>query len=417
MRAAAPTSRSPRTRRILHVDVDAMFVQCAVMADPARLEGQPLILVGGSSERRGVVTSASYGCRALGVRSAMPMATALRLCPDAVVVPVPRETVRQASRTLAEALDLWSPVVNLASVDEAYLDLTGTEALHLDEPLEATAWRIREDVRERTRLEVSIGGGTNRLVAKLATSRAKPAGVHVVPPGREEAFVASLEISDLPGVGPVLLDALRRRGIGTMAALRALPAETLAVWLGEDRAQWLWRRCRGMDSSPSGDDRGARSISSETTFSRDTADPELLESALLEQVVTVAASLRRQGLFARTLTVRLRDADFRDRSRSRTLPEPIRTDRAIYAAARALLDDLRRQRSVPARLVGVGLTNLVSSADNAQGVLFGVAPPLEDERDRRLSGAVDEIRRRHGEVIHPGSVLRGKGRQGPGATG
>jgi len=407
MRAAAPTSRSPRTRRILHVDVDAMFVQCAVMADPARLEGQRLILVGGSSERRGVVTSASYGCRALGVRSAMPMATAPRLCPDAVVVPVPRETVRQASR----------PVVHLASVDEAYLELTGTEALHLGEPLEATARRIREDLRERTRLDVSIGGGTNRLVAKLATSRAKPAGVHVVPPGGEEAFVATLEISDLPGVGPVPLGALRRRGIATMVALRALPAETLAVWLGEDRAKWLWRRCRGMDSSPPGDDRGARSISSETTFSQDTADPELLESALLEQVVTVAASLRRQGLFARTLTVRLRDADFRDRSRSRTLPEPIRTDRAIYAAARTLLDDLRRQRSVPARLVGVGLTNLVSSADDGQGVLFGVAPPLEDERDRRLSGAVDEIRRKHGEVIGPGSVLRRKGRHGPGGMG
>jgi DNA polymerase IV len=183
-----------RPRRILHVDVDAMFVQCAILADPERLAGENLILVGGSPQGRGVVTSASYGCRAFGVRSAMPMATALRLCPRAVVVRVPGEMVRTKSRELAEVLAEWTPVAVMASVDEAYLDLSGTEALYSGEPLVDTARRIQADGQGPTSLDVSIGAATNRLVAKLATSYAKPAGVFEVAPGDEEAFVGRLEI-------------------------------------------------------------------------------------------------------------------------------------------------------------------------------------------------------------------------------
>lgn len=384
-----------------------MFVQCAVMADPAALADEPLILVGGRPEQRGVVASASYGCRAYGVRSAMPMATALRLCPDAVVVPVPRETVRAKSQELRRVLEAWAPVAAMASVDEAYLDLSGTEALYRHEPLGATARRIQHDVKLRTGLDVSLGGGTNRLVAKLATSFAKPRGVFIVEAGAEEEFVGRLEIGDLIGVGPALREALRSRGVSSMQALRALEVSTMAGWWGEDRARWLWRRCRGIDSTPVAEDDVTKSVSSETTFARDVGALEKLEEALLAQTVDAAASLRRKGLYARTVTVKLRDADFRDRSRSRTLDEAVQTEKAIFRIARELLRDLRRQRDVSARLIGVALTNLSEVGESAQGVLLDVAPPVESDRDRAVARAADRLRARFGSAaLQPGRLVR-----------
>jgi DNA polymerase IV len=388
------------------VDVDAMFVQCAIMADPERLAGEPLILVGGSPTGRGVVTSASYGCREFGVRSAMPMATAIRLCPRALIVRVPGDMIRKKSAELRVAIQDWTPVAIMASVDEAYLDLTGTETLYRHEPLERTARRIQLDLKQRTGLDVSIGGGSNRFVAKLATSFAKPAGVFIVAPGEEEAFVGRLEIRDLIGVGPALQQELRRRGVTTMEALRALDLSTLASWWGEDRARWLWRRVRGIDDSPVASDDETKSVSSETTFRADINDTVELRTALLAQVVDAAASLRKQGLFVRTITVKLRDSDFRDRSRSRTLSEYVESDRVIFAVARELLEDLRRQRRTPARLIGVGLTNLTRSPEAEQRSLLELAPPVEGERDRAVARAVDRIRAKHGQVIGPGTLPR-----------
>jgi DNA polymerase IV len=397
----------PTTRRILHVDVDAMFVQCAVMADPGRLAGEPLILVGGRPEGRGVVTSASYGCREFGVRSAMPMATALRLCPRALVVPVPGSMIRAKSREFGEILHEWSPVSVKASVDEAYLDLSGTEALYRHEPLEETGRRLQRDLKARTGLDVSVGGGSNRLVAKLATSFAKPNGVYVVPAGGEADFVGGLEIRDLSGVGPALEESLRRRGITTMRRLRSIELSTLASWLGEDRASWLWRRCRGIDDSPVDAETGTKSVSSETTFSHDLHATPDLERALLGQVVDAAAALRKKGLFARTVTVKLRDVDFRDRSRSRTLEEPVQTELAIFRVARELLADLRTRRFTPARLIGVALSTLSPAGQNAQGVLIDVAPPPESERDRALARATDRLKDRFGrEAVRPGRLIQ-----------
>lgn len=397
-----------RTRRILHVDVDAMFVQCAIMSDPERLAHEKLILVGGSPTGRGVVTSASYGCREYGARSAMPMATALRLCPKAVIAPVPGPMIRAKSRELAAAIERWSPVAVMASVDEAYLDLTGTERLYHEETLADTARRIQADIKSATELDVSIGGGTNRLVAKLATSFAKPAGVFIVPAGEEEDFVGRLEIPDLIGVGPSLREDLRRHGVTTMAALRALDLSTLSIWWGEDRARWLWCRCRGIDDSPVSRDDQTKSVSSERTFRRDISILRELEEALLAEVVSAAASLRKQGLFTRTVTVKVRDSHFRDRSRSRTLAEAVQTDRVIYPVARELLHQLRDEQSGAVRLIGVGLTNLREKGEQEQGSLLGVAPPLEGDRDRRLAQTIDRIRGKHGEVIGPGSVMAPK---------
>jgi DNA polymerase IV len=394
------------TRRILHVDVDAMFVQCAVMADPERLSAERYILVGGRPEGRGVVTSASYGCREFGVHSAMAMATAVRLCPRAVVVGVPGAMVREKSRSLTEVLRDWAPVVSKASVDEAYLDLTGTEAMYRREPLAETARRIQAAVKERTGLDVSLGGGTNRLVAKLATSFAKPAGVHVVEPGGEADFVGGLEIEDLIGVGPALELELRRRGVTTMRRLRSVEQPTLASWLGEERAAWLWRRCRGIDDSPVAADEGVKSVSSETTFASDLNDTAQLEEALLAQVVDAATALRRKGYYARTVTVKLRDSDFRDRSRSRTLDEAVQTEQAIYRVARKLLGELREQRRTPARLIGVGLSSLAPTGQAAQGVLSELAPPAETERDRALARASDRLKEKFGrDALRPARLV------------
>lgn len=402
------TTPTQRPRRILHVDVDAMFVQCAIFADPEGLAGVSLILVGGSPNGRGVVTSASYACRAYGVHSAMPTGAALRLCPQATVVKVPGAMIRQKNRELAAVLPDWAPIAAMASVDEAYLDLTGTEELYHHEPLEVTARRIQADVKARTGLDVSIGGGSNRLIAKLATSRAKPAGVFVVPTGGEEAFVGELEVGDLIGIGPSFKEALRRRGVVTMSALRALEIETMASWWGEDRALWLWRRCRGIDEAPIGNRESSRSVSSETTFRRDITDDGELEEALLGQVVDAAGSLRRQGLFARTITVKLRDAEFRDRSRSRTLSEGVQTDRIIFSVARELLSDLRRKGGGRVRLIGVGLTNLLDENEEEQGRFLEIVPPLEGERDRTLAEVVDRINARHKGAIALAAALRGR---------
>ncbi len=383
-----------------------MFVQCAVMADPERLADEPLILVGGSPTGRGVVTSASYGCRAFGVRSAMPMATALRLCPEATVVRVPGEMIRRKSRELREELAQWTPVMAVASVDEAYLDLTGTEALHRHAPLPDIARKIQRAAKAATGLDVSIGGGSNRLVAKLATAFAKPNGVFVVPAGGEDGFVAGLRISDLIGVGPSLQRALHQRGVTTMAALRALDVDTMTGWWGRERAEWLWRRCRGIDDSPVEPGRESRSVSSETTFRRDVDDESELEQALLAQVVDASGSLRHKELFARTVTVKLRYADFSVRSRSRTLESPVRTERAIFGVARQLLRDLRSRRGGPVRLIGVALTNLDQSGENVQGQLLDLAPAAETERDRALADAADRLRRRFGRyAVRPGRLV------------
>lgn len=385
-----------------------MFVQCAVMADPEKLGGLPLIIVGGSPSGRGVVTSASYGCRAYGVRSAMPTATALKLCPQATVARVPGSMIRQKNRELAAVLQDWSPIAPMASVDEAYLDMTGTEELYHHEPLDATARRIQADVKQRTGLDVSIGGGTNRLVAKLATARAKPGGVYIVPPGGEDAFVGELELSDLIGVGPSFQAALRSRGVTTMSALRALDVETLASWWGEDRARWLWRRCRGIDDAPVRSHDSSKSVSSETTFRRDISDDRELEEQLLGQVVDAAGSLRRHGLFARTITVKVRDPEFHDRSRSRTLDEGVQTDRVIFSVARELLRDLRRKRAGRVRLIGVGLSNLRDANEDEQGRFLELAPALELERDRALARVIDRINARHRGAIGPAAALRSR---------
>ncbi len=395
-----------RPRRILLVDCDMFFVQVARLEDPEGAGRAELLLVGGSADGRGVVTSASYEAREYGVHSAMPTARALELCPDATVVPVPRDACGRRSREVRRVLRELAPVVQAASIDEFYLDMTGTERLFQGEPLEETARRIRERVAEETEIGVSIGGGTTKIVAKLATSLAKPGGVHVVPAGSEEAFLRRFDLGDIPGVGPALVETLEARGLRTVEELVEVDERWLVEWLGERRGRWLHRRARGIDPSPVRASEPRKSVSSERTFPTDLHDEEALAAELMKQVVSASRGLRNEGLRARTVTVKVRDADFTTRQASHTLPEPVESERAIFSVARTLFTELRRRRRTGVRLLGVGLSSLQDREAPVQLGLFGGDARTESERDRTVTRAMDALRDRFGDAsIVPGRVM------------
>jgi DNA polymerase-4 len=390
-------------RRILHADADAFFVAVARMADPEGAGRAPLLIVGGRPGGRGVVCSASYETRAFGVRSAMPISQALRLCPDAMCVPVPRGACSATSRAIGSVLGRFTPVVEGASIDEWYLDLTGTEALHHGETLDETAVRIRTTVHKETGMWLSIGGGTSKLIAKLAAERAKPrpktdaTGVKIVPAGAEADFMTTLSLAALPGVGPKLQAKLKSLGLEQVVDVLPHDRGTLARWLGRRPAEWLWARVRGIHTSPVEARGTARQISRESTFSRDIVETGPLASHLRQLGAKAGTELRSERLSARTVTVKVKDFDFTTRLASRTLPEPLESDRAIGDVAVTLLAKLRLARSVPVRLVGVALGGLAPARDAEQMTLFGAPAAVERVEDRALSKAVDRVRERFGD--------------------
>ncbi|MDT8367875.1 MAG: DNA polymerase IV [Longimicrobiales bacterium] len=399
-------------RRILLVDCDQFFVQVARLEDPEGAGRAELLIVGGSASGRGVVTSASYPCRAFGVRSAMPTGEALCLCPDATVVGVPRSACSARSRRVRDALHELAPVVQAASIDEFYLDLTGTERLFRHESFTETADRIRRAVFDRSRIRVSIGGGTNRLVAKLATRRAKPNGVHLVAPGEEATFLAEHDLAEIPGVGPALTAALGKRGLVRVPDLLAVEPEWLVRWFGASRAAWLLERARGEAPDTLNPGEPRKSISAERTFAEDLDDDDTLEERVLALVVSVTRTLRHEALQARTLTLRIRDADFTTRQRSHTFPEAVELDSTLFPVARTLLADLRARRRTPARLVGVGLGGLVPRDAAGQLALFDGKESFESDRLRTLHRAMDGVRDRFGaDALLPGRIVgRNEGR-------
>ena len=393
-------------RRILLADADAFFVAVARMVDPDGAGKAPLLIVGGTRESRGVVCSASYEARKFGVRSAMPIARALRLCPDAVCVPVPRRACSDKSRQIRSVLERFAPVVEGASIDEWYLDLAGTEALYGNEPLAATAIRMRQAVVAETALSISIGGGTSKLVAKLAVERAKPkpgsaaTGVHVVAAGDEARFLETFDLAEIPFIGPRFQERLATLGMRRVPDVLQYDLPTLSQWLGAREARWLFDRVRGIDDSEVEAHGEAKSISRDETFPADIGDDEALARELLALVTRAARDLRADGLTARTITVRLRDFDFRTRQASRTLDTPVISDRVIWQVSRALLVKLRKSRRVPARLIGVGLSSLAVDATADQLALFERADPgvAETDRDRILARTIDRVRSKFGDA-------------------
>ncbi len=403
--------------RILLADADAFFVAVARKVDPEGAGRAPLLIVGGRPGSRGVVCSASYETRAFGVRSAMPIAQALRLCPDAMCVPVPRQACSDNSRAIRRVLETFTPVVEGASIDEWYLDLSGTEALYHGESFRDTARRIRQAVIDQVGLSLSLGGGPSKLVAKLAAERAKPSkapdggGVFVVPDDGVLEFMRGVALADIPGIGPKLQAKLS--SIGLHHAAEVLPHDrlTLARWVGPKTADWLHDRVRGISRSVVAPRTPSKQISREETFARDiTTTPELArELRLLAE--KVGSDLRSERLSARTITVKLRDTSFITRTASRTLEQPIESDRALIDVAQTLLTKLRGARPAPARLVGIAASNFGSARDAEQLSIFstpGATPDApERERDRELSRAVDRVREKFGDsAIRTGEARR-----------
>ena len=401
-------------RRILLADADAFFVAVARLVDPDGAGREPLLIVGGTRESRGVVCSASYETRKYGVRSAMPISRALRLCPQAVCVPVPRKACMQKHREIRAVLERHAPAVEGASIDEWYLDLAGTEALYHNESLAETAARIRRDVIRETGLSVSFGGGTSKLIAKLAVEHAKHgasghgSGVHVVRAGEEQEFMHGIALAEIPLVGPRFQERLARLGMRTVPDVLQYDRRTLAQWLGEREAAWLCDRVRGIDSGHVEPHLDAKSISRDETFPLDIDDDAELRKELLSLLTRAAADLRADGLAARMIRVKIRDHDFRTRQASRTLDRPVIADRVLLTVAQTLLQRLRAARRVPARLLGVSFSSLAADATADQLTLFESRDSrlVETDRDRSIARVVDRVRAKFGDKgILPGGLV------------
>ena len=404
---------SATVRRILLADADAFYVAVARLIDPEGAGRSPLLIVGGSRASRGVVCSASYETRKFGVRSAMPTAQALKLCPQAMCVPVPRGACSRKSAEIRRVLQRFTPVVEGASIDEWYLDMGGTEQLYEHEALERTAHRMRDAVRAETALSISIGGGTNKLVAKMAVEVAKPkpdnnaTGVHIVAPGDEATFLKRFLLAEIPMVGPKFVTRLERAGLRTVTDVLAHPLSELIRWFGDREGQWLHDRVRGIDSGEVEGHGEQKSMSREETFSADIGDDATLERELFALVARVASDLRSELLSARTICVKLKDADFTIRQARRTLPEAVVSDRVIYGVARELLHSLRTRRRTAARLIGVALSGLATNPPPPQLALFtDTTASLETERDRTVARTVDSVRRKFGQDAIGSAQLR-----------
>ncbi len=400
-------------RRILLADADAFYVAVARLIDPEGAGKATLLIVGGSRASRGVVCSASYETRKFGVRSAMPTAQALKLCPQAMCVPVPRGACSRKSAEIRRVLQRFTPVVEGASIDEWYLDMGGTEALYENEPLERTAHRMRDAVRAEVGLSISIGGGTNKLVAKMAVEVAKPkpdnnaTGVYIVAPGDEATFLKRFLLAEIPMVGPKFVVRLDRAGLRTVTDVLEHPLPELIRWFGDREGQWLYDRVRGIDSAVVEGHGDQKSMSREETFSTDVSDDSTLERELFALSARVASDLRSELLAARTIRVKIKDADFKIRQAGRTLPEAVVSDRVIYGVARELLHELRARRRTAARLIGISLSSLATSPEPPQLALFDdTSASLETEKDRVVARTVDSVRRKFGQDAIGAAQLR-----------
>jgi DNA polymerase-4 len=386
----------PSARWILHVDLDAFFASVEELLRP-ELRGLPLI-VGGRPESRGVVAAASYAVRAYGVRSAMPMAQALRLCPQAVVVPPRHGVYGQHSRRVMAILHEYTPVVEQISIDEAFLDLTGTERLW--GPVEGVARTIQRRIADECGLPASLGAASSRLVAKIACDLGKPRGLVIVPQGGEAAFLAPLKIDRLWGVGEVTGRRLREHGIDTIGDLASWSEEALAALLGE-AGRRLARAARGIDPSEVQDSAARRSISHEETFAADVDDAAYLQETLLWMSESVATTLREGRTVAGVVRLKMRYGDFTTVLRQTTLEQPTDQGQVIYRAAVDLLERTWRPRR-PLRLIGVGVSGLLEQGGYQLSLLDD--RPL---RNARLNRALDEIRERFGpDAIGRASLLR-----------
>ncbi len=363
--------------------MDAYYASVEERDNPS-LRGKPVI-VGGSADRRGVVSAANYEARKFGVHSALPMVTALRRCPNAVVLPTRMSHYADISKQIRAIFHRFTPIVEPLSLDEAFLDVDGCEQL-FGTPLEI-AVAVKQAILDETQLVASVGVAPNKFLAKISSDLNKPDGLVVVDPNRITEFLDPLPISRLWGIGKVSEKALRTVGIETVGQVRQLSEKTLTDKFGEVGTR-VWNLAHGIDNRRVVPDREAKSISHETTFAVDVADRDHLRAWLMELVDQVAERLRRNDLRARTVNLKLRYSNFETLTRSRSFGEPVNSTTRIWEAARELLDRCPETR--PIRLIGVGVSN-IGRKGAAQQSLFG-----EDKQESKLDSVADSIRAKFG---------------------
>ncbi len=394
-------------RTIFHLDMDAFFVSVEELFDPS-LRGKPVV-VGGKPDQRGVVSAASYAVRRFGVHSAMPLRTAYKLCPKAIFVEGHPERYREYSRKIFSVMKEFTPRVEMASIDEAYLDLTGTGRLH-GPPLKA-AHALHERIHRETGLRCSIGISTSRLVSKVLSDQAKPNGILWVLPGCEARFLAPLDVRKIPGVGKVTEQRLHALGIRKVGDLTRLDESFLAERFGK----WglaLAGKARGNDAGAwfdggIGERAEPKSISHEHTFAEDTDEAEVLEPVLIRLTEMVGRRLREYGLYSRTIQIKLRYSDFSTFTRARTLPHATQLDTELLREVQALFR--RNWTGKPIRLLGVH----AGSLETSEGQL-NLLDREKSDRWREALRAVDQLRDKYGEsTVSLAAGLKGKFRERP----
>jgi DNA polymerase-4 len=382
---------------ILHVDMDAFYASVEERDRP-ELVGKPVI-VGGTPQGRGVVAAANYAVRKFGVHSAMPTSTALRLCPQAILIPPRLNYYAEVSEQIREILYRYSPLIEPLSLDEAFVDVTGSEPLFGKSA--EIGRRIQRDIQEGVRLAASVGVAPNKFLAKIASDLEKPNGFVVVDPAGVQAFLDPLPVGRLWGVGRVTGKALEQLAVHTIGQVRQMPIEVLHKHFG-NVGDHLWHLAHGIDERKVIPDREAKSISHETTFAVDIGDREVLRAWVLELAEQVGWRLRRNELRGRTVHLKVRYADFRTTTRAKTLPEPTNITGEIGRTAAELLETCLTARQQRIRLLGVGLSGFDGIAQVQQS-LFADAGR---EKMMQLDQAADQIRSRFGSsALHRASGL------------
>ena len=404
---------APRNREIIHLDMDAFYASVEVL-DNSSLRGKPVIVGGGV--KRGVVSAASYEARKFGVHSSIPMSKAMRLCPHGVFLPVRMERYKEVSDRVFGIFRRYTPLVEPVSLDEAFLDVTAS--MRLFGPPEEIARRIRTEVREETGLTVSAGVASSKLVAKIASDMNKPDGMTMVPRGKEQEFLAPLQVGRLWGVGEVTRSALAELGVQKIGDLAGMPEEAIVQKLGNHGAH-LHRLANGIDDREVEPEREIKSMGREETFDEDLLEILDLRRQLLDIATRTAARLRSHGLRGRTVTLKVKYSDFRLVTREVTLPLGIDDGGEIFRQALLLLEKTAAGKK-PVRLLGIYLSNFGgepgSDAGSGQISLFGY-PPQPDVPSRRpprardpartakLNAAVDRIRGKYGaKGVLPGTL-------------
>ncbi len=382
-------------RSLMHIDMDAFFVSVEQVLDPS-LVGKPVV-VGGRPEQRGVVAAASYESRKYGIHSGMASSQALRLCPGAVFIHGNFARYREASSRFKAILEEFTPFIESGGLDEAYLDVTGFESLH--GTLTEMARRMKRRIKDETGLVASIGIASTRMVAKVASDHGKPDGLVEVLPGTEAAFLAPLPIADLPGIGKKTQPVLRRLGIQTLGDLAATGEDTLKILFGSAGVA-MRRHALGQGSDRIRQGGMTKSMSRETTFTRDVAAPRTLRASLAYLTEQVARSLRQHHLQAQTVGIKLRYADFTTINRQTTLARPSNNDRQLWQAARGLLELELAAHHRAVRLIGMRSAGLAEAAAQLNML------DLDQVKETRLESTLDNLRDKYGfDAVRTGRTL------------